>query len=622
MPKSIGDVARRRPTNWLGELGAFADGLEHRDPRYEMLVNLKPPPIYLENPGIFTTKKRTLAIIGSNRSWKTRVGVWICTAIYTGIVPKALEGLWVWEDWLRSVAPGGELHRPRHVRITVGSFTKHWPTVIKPMLLSDPDHGGIGMLPEMWNNWNSEYHRFEGPDGSFLDIMSQDPKESSEPMDMRGAHIDCSQIDEGNRQSVYSESLARGIGAPNGPKLVMPTFCPQDGARDWTHKQLYGASYDVNTDERLPESEQNTDIYALRVSMRDNPDITEEDIRSMEGSIPPHQVAYRVHGFYSERAVNEYFSFQILDEWRKTKKWTEGVPCRLSIFEQDSDTGDFKGAIVPTDEHLIGENRRFDELEDPIWRLWGEPEEGHLYVMSVDVAGGGPRSDFQCCDIYDFTDPVKWLQVAQLHMRRIKPGEFGIQCVCMAYAWGNCLFAPEMNQEGAALRERVQHYDNWYTRVTKEKAEDAETLKLGWHTNKTTKPAMVETLDRKLREAYKAGHCPINSEDTLHELFSFEETPILDKNEDYSHTEYGAKVGEHDDCVDAMAIAVHIGETQRDRLSPCKLPQDVVNKVVDNHFLGEGDRPKQRAFAKMKKQPKLETLRKRQGSNHARRKHR
>ena len=588
----------------------LARKLQAYDSRLECFLNFIPPPVYLRKDGYFRTRRKTKVIVGANKSFKTSTAIWEDVMIYTGMIPKALQGVYAFEKDLQDITRG-EKRRPRHVRIIVQDYSKAWPETIKPMLLGDPDGGGRGFLPETWSEYDKESHMFHGPDGSFLSIMSVDPTQNLDPRRLRGPLIDHTHICENSLQAAYSESMTRAAGLVEGPKDVTFEFCPQDGFEDWTYHDLYLQGYDSKTDEPLPVEKQNDAIFVQRVTMRDNPLMDEKEIQDIEKSIPQHQVAFRVHGKYSSMAANPYFHIDMLQEWYTSGQTSDGRPMMFENLETNTDMGYFRGKLV--DANL----RKVDEKYEPVWRVWEEPKNGERYIIPADTAMGNPKSDFQVADVLKVVDFGKFtttIQVAQLRMRLLKPGDFGIQCAMMAHHYGNCVLVPEVNNEsGGTFVDRIRNYAELYTRLGPPTREnnDKPVKKFGWHTDKYNKPMMLETTYKMLQKCYATGFCPINSEFTLAEMMSFEERIVKDKLNNFLKTEWGNRPGAHDDTVICYSIGSRVGVAEKDRLSPCNLK----DSVVKDPYVSELEKKAQeqaagnRAFSNVKRQPSLSQLR-------------
>lgn len=597
--KKQGDKQKESPQS-IGELAAeMAASIQVKDARFQYFWNYKPIPKLLEPDGFFRSEKKTKALLGANKSSKSTACIFEVVMVYTGMIPPSMQGVYPHEI---------PKNRPRRVRIIVQDYSKHWPETIRPLLLGDPKQGAEGMLPEAWSDWNEDEHMFTGPDGSYLSIVAVDPHEDVDPNVLRGPLIDHTMIDEINKMDVYTESLTRGASLQDGPKTVTLCYCPQEGYSCWTYEQLYAACYDTATKKKLPPEKRHPDIFAQVVSMRDNPSIGPRELSAFISSLKPWEVAYRVNGEYSQRSSNPYFNMEMLTYWEERNMYSDGIPYRCIEKEVNLENGVFKAEL-----HKIDEAESYDEKYEPVWRLWDAPKDGHKYVMVMDSAEGNPDSDNQCCDIWDAITPEKPIQVAQLRMRLIKPGEFAVQCACVATLFGKCLLVIEMNNtSGGICMDRIRNYDNLYKRVSIKKTDMDQTDQIGWHTDKFTKGPALESAYKKLNEIFRkhnGSYTPINSKFTLMEMEAFEERVVRNAR-NVSQTVWGARKGEHDDCVTTLAIAFRIMYNEQYKIITCNLPKKEVSCYKS--ILEEQAKKQARsrgAFSGLRKKPSLNSLR-------------
>ena len=357
MPKAKGNIKANRPPTMAELTAGLAESVKKKDPRYEFFYKYAFPPAAIP---FFKSPKKTKVLAGANRSRKSSYALVESVMIYTGIIPEELKGVYAHERELLDISPGGRHHRPRLVRIVVMDFTKHWPTVIRRMLLGDPSKNEVGLLPEAWSDWNEKEHLFEGPDGSILDIFAADPSQmKADTRNLRGASVDHTMIDEINTESVYTESLVRGSQLNDGPRTVTCAYCPQEGYDCWHYDLFYKAGYDPVTKKPLPEEKRNPSIYYQQISMRDNPSISEEQIQHLINSMRPWEVAYRVHGEYSYRGENPYFQIETLVKWEAYT--TAGKTYLVDEEVADPDTGEFKGKLSAIDPSMTMQGAKYDE---------------------------------------------------------------------------------------------------------------------------------------------------------------------------------------------------------------------------------------------------------------------
>ncbi|MCF7853630.1 MAG: hypothetical protein K9N51_02440 [Candidatus Pacebacteria bacterium] len=605
--RSSGDDQGREEIMSIADIGqVLADSIVRRDQAFDRFWNYRPIPRLMEPDSFFTSPKKTCVIFGSNKSTKSTAAVFKAIAIFVGIVPPSLQGIWPHEKELREIAPGGIHHRPRRVRIIVQDYTKHFPETIEPLLLSSDQ----GMLPEAWANYDPKEHIFHGPDGSFLSIIAVNPREQIDPNILRGPLMDHTLVDELNHESIYGECLARGVSIKSGPRTVDWVYCPQDGKECWTFEKFYLSGYDQNTQRRLPPQKRHPAICAIKVSMRDNPSISPEQIEAITSSLRPWEVAFRVDGEYSNKSSNNFFNMDILDGWERDKYIEDaGKPYRLTGVNVNEDSGRFEGQLKLATGDI-------DELREAIWRVWALPKDGHKYVIAADVSEGNANSDAHCASVWDCSDYNRIEQVAQLRIRQLKPADFALQCAMMGKEYGGtrpysyALLVVERNSTGGGMFiERVRNYGNLYKRVTGDKQQEKQTDTIGWYTDYVSKPAILSDLYRAIEDAGEVeGYCPVHSKFTLHELMGFRENVKKDRDGGTRVTWSGHKGG-NDDCVMEMAIAYRVMLREYEKITACIIKDDKGTIAFpDEHKLGNV-RTGGTAFTNMRPQKSLSDLR-------------
>ena len=471
------------------------------------------------------------------------------------------------------------------------------------------------MLPEQWSDWNEKEHMFTGPDGSYLSIMSCDPSDGGFQRQVRSAEIDHTQIDDLNSREVWQESLSRGVALKDGPKTVTLNFVPQEGFQCWTYEDIYKACFDPANGQRLPEAKQNKSIYVAQIGVDDNPSISPEEKENLRNSMQPWEIPYRYYGKYSDMAANPFFHRESLEILAKMPDINEGVPCEVIEKVVDVDRGDFQGELRILKESTI------DTEKQHIWRVWEMPTAGEKYIISADISDGMMLSDPQAASVWKCTNPQRPVQVAQLRKKGIMPGDYAQQCCCMGNIYGDCLLVAETVAFAAGtFVDRCRAYRNNYKRLTAmEKEREAPTEKIGFSTNHSTKPMILENAYRMVNEMAAAGFCPLRSSITLAEMFSFERR-IKRNRSGGSFIDYGAKRGLHDDSVMELAIAWRIITHEFHKITPCKKVKEMKQSLPDTlknlHELekkreGTISSSGRNSFAAMKRVGTLRSLRER-----------
>ena len=598
MPKKQGDRHKKTGHSFPDMIDTMVRDLSSADdPRFQRFWNYKPFPVYL---GYLKNSQPVNCCCGANKAAKTTFHVWKAVMIYTGIVPPAAKGIY---------AKSVPLYRPRHVRIICQDYSKHWPETVRPLLLDDE---GEGMLPKTWAQWDEGEHMFTGPDGSFLSIMSVDPKQQTDPNYLRGPLIDYTYIDEETTRVCFTESLARNASLPDGPAEVDLGWCPQSGKQHWQITDLYTRGYSIQDDRRLPEEDQDQGTQVIRVSMKDNPSIPAARLEEYARQFKPWEYAYRVEGKPSDRSEDPFFDMEILWSWQNDGRLGPAPTLyQCKEIEVDPENGVFIGKlellrVTPKDKNAM------------VWKVWKLPENGRKYIVVEDGAEGKPNSDFHVIDVWDCTDRYKSEQVAQLRVKMVSPDLMAVQGLCMANVYGDCLFAYEENNTvGGIILEKSRYYPNVYTRpAAKQTAYMDDSERLGWHTDHVNKPAACHEAYGMVREwehQYN-GYVGVHSPDTVADMCSFQDRIEKNKAGDTVRV-LSARAGAYDDCVTVLWIMSYVSRLQHHMLSEAVIDEEKEEARYDS-FLenrAKDDMREGKRFGTLKKQPRMSKVLKSQG---------
>lgn len=203
------------------------------------------------------------------------------------------------------------------------------------------------------------------------------------------------------------------------------------------------------------------------------------------------------------------------------------------------------------------------------WKIWRRPETAppgavwrNRYLVAVDVGGRSLKSDWSVIVVFDRMEMTKGGAPEVVAQWRGHT-DFDIlawKAAMAARLYGNALLVIESNtlethdadrrvdgdQSNYLLNRLREVYDNLYAR----RPSDAEVRsgaprRYGFHTNTATKPMIVSTLVRVIRE----GLYVERDEQCLDEYLSYERR---------SNGSYGAIPGCHDDLLMTRAIGLHI----------------------------------------------------------------
>lgn len=209
------------------------------------------------------------------------------------------------------------------------------------------------------------------------------------------------------------------------------------------------------------------------------------------------------------------------------------------------------------------ENISFSEVPKGNLSIWLMPETFtdkevlNRYVVSLDIGGRSDESDNSVIKVID----RYWMheggipEVAAVWEGHLDFDKLAWKAVQLCVWYNNAFYIPEINKmsekhqdtEGinfiTILDEIVDYYDNIYTRSNPEQVRAGAPVAYGFHTNKTTKPRILNTLNK----AWRDGAYYEYDKRACHEGAQFE----IKEN-----GSFGAVDGAHDDHVIATALAV------------------------------------------------------------------
>lgn len=185
----------------------------------------------------------------------------------------------------------------------------------------------------------------------------------------------------------------------------------------------------------------------------------------------------------------------------------------------------------------------------PIDRKWGDlliwehPLKGFAYVIGVDPAEGRGGDN----SVIEVFNAHTGEQVAEYASNYIAPDRLGLLAIDIGKMYNNAFIVVEANNHGHAVLQvmRTKYY-NMYRRETIDKVTKEKNEVLGWNSNGTTKPLLVDNLEESVRELA----VNIHSEEALKEMKIFVQTDVPGK---YG---FGAEGSGKDDRVIACGLAV------------------------------------------------------------------
>jgi len=196
--------------------------------------------------------------------------------------------------------------------------------------------------------------------------------------------------------------------------------------------------------------------------------------------------------------------------------------------------------------------RRASFMPDPqgFLHIYQERQPEERYVIGADTCESALTHDEACAQVIKRST---WTQVAHLH-GHMNPEDFAERLIALGLYYNRALLAPEKNGPGLVTLTYLanRHYPNLCKQkkaVVSDNGQWTETEEYGFHTNVKTKPLIIDQLQTSLRTLLLVLH----DSKTLEELESY----VVQKVNSEGHVVMGADEGKRDDCVMALAIALH-----------------------------------------------------------------
>ena len=488
---------------------------------------------------------------GSNRSGKTEVGADDLVIRSTGIIPNELV-----------------LEYPVDL-IRIGDY---WASALSFKVSKNVSEDKIfKSLPRSYvRKYHTEARILDTVNGSKIGFMSADAG--------RDKYQGTSRIgvwnDEEHPEDICDEEYMRGVDCKG---WMSHTFTPVEGLT-WMFSKVYkraalyyftrnkhGISEEplmVHAPEEIkllkdrelvciPNTSGDADenIVAFQMSIYDNPFLDDYEIqmteRKYQYDLPKYNA--RVLGKFTKIS-----GFNVFDTGRLSKL-------------QGSLRVDYKQGEVVDGKLELNKRGRLTMFVEK--KPFGK---GH-YVVGGDAAEGLMNGDYSCAQILDHQT---FEQVAVWH-GKCSPEEFAKILVDLGKFYNNAIVAPERNFHGFgivnAIRDvhKYQYLFSEYNiaeRTLKGSVENPKKT-YGWDTNGKTKPIMIQTLGRFIRD----GHIRINDFNTIDELISYV----------YDDGKTEAMGGCYDDRVMALAIALQVAMRKQIPLPKLEVTKsDKINPVT------------------------------------------
>ena len=174
-------------------------------------------------------------------------------------------------------------------------------------------------------------------------------------------------------------------------------------------------------------------------------------------------------------------------------------------------------------------------------RTYREPVQDEQYIVAADVSEGVDGGDYAVASVWS----RKTGEEVAMYRGLLPPDRFGDKLNELGRNYNNALMVVESNNHGLTTLTRLKEllYPTMYFRQ-----QNFETVatpfsdKLGWRTNKATRPLMIDELNKALR----TGALTPRSKELINEMLVF----VYDDNGNMDH-----QPGFHDDCIFSAAMA-------------------------------------------------------------------
>ena len=220
---------------------------------------------------------------------------------------------------------------------------------------------------------------------------------------------------------------------------------------------------------------------------------------------------------------------------------------------------------------------RFVKDNQGLFWVWSPPEIDEYekitdrYLVVVDIGGRSQKADWSVIVVFDrlglLDDDVPTV-VAQWYGHTDDYDLLAWEAARVAAWYDNAMLVIESNtlethdkekedpeaDHGASVLRRIKgYYDNLYARKkSSDSQDDGETEIYGYHTNIKTKPELIDTLRKVIRENLYVER----DERCVNEYLTYEKK---------QNGAYGAVKGKHDDLLMTRAIGMHISYYEMDR---------------------------------------------------------
>ena len=166
----------------------------------------------------------------------------------------------------------------------------------------------------------------------------------------------------------------------------------------------------------------------------------------------------------------------------------------LKKYREKQEKPIMKGYLEIKDKQL-----KFIEDSSGYINIWKMPQPNKFYVIGADVSEGLATGDYSCAVVLDedFDLVASWYG-------HIDPDLFGDELVKLGMFYNEAYLGIESNNHGLTTIKSVLRKEYWniYYQKSYDKIDEKITKKIGWNTNRRTKPIMINALAEYIREMW------------------------------------------------------------------------------------------------------------------------
>lgn len=205
------------------------------------------------------------------------------------------------------------------------------------------------------------------------------------------------------------------------------------------------------------------------------------------------------HAFFERRLIDHNLSDKELsyyyNKWLSLKR-DENV--LLQEFPTTIDEAFISSGNKFFDQRALGMQKTRDPVIIGKWRFYAKRNIDHVYVMGVDPSGG-TGNDYAAIVVIDLTVGEV---VAEFWDKWTKPEDLAIEAVEKAILFNNCVLSIEENNHGHACIVAAKNlkYTNFYYRLEQGELDDKEHAKIGFQSNRRTKPLIMNGLNHAVSD--------------------------------------------------------------------------------------------------------------------------